>query len=139
MKSVIIRLVIGLVLLAVGLGIFLSTLDVYPYTGCYVYECSLCGKQWNEFVMLDDRVSCPNYAKVVNETTGKKEYVCRVKLCAVGVEDKKAVGNYIYVGKVIGPLIVNTVGGVLAIAGLFVMGITGYRYLLTRPKKSDED
>ena len=138
MKSVIIRIVIGVLLLAIGAAVFINTFDVYPFKGYHVYECSLCGYQWSELKPLEDRKTCPNFTKVEDPKTGKKVNVCKKKLCAEGVEDKKAEGNYLLVGNNTKGLIINTAGGVSAIAGLSLLLYTGWRALMNKPSKKED-
>ena len=139
MKSVIIRIVVGVLLLAIGAAVFISTFGIYPFKGYHVYECSLCGQQWSELVKLEDRKTCPNFNKVEDPKTGKKVNVCKKKLCAEGVEDKKAEGNYLLVGNNTQQLVINTVGGISAITGLSLLLYTGWRALMNKPSKKDED
>lgn len=65
MKSVIIRLIAGLLLLVIGAVIFLNTFDIYPFKGYHVYKCSLCEYEWQVLQPLStdpkERVSCPNF------------------------------------------------------------------------------
>lgn len=73
MKSVIIRLVAGLLLLVIGAAIFLNTFDIYPFKGYHVYQCSLCNYEWQELQALPtdpkERITCPNFgARVYNAT-----------------------------------------------------------------------
>lgn len=139
MKSVIIRLVAGLLLLVVGAAIFINTIDIYPFKGYHVYECSLCGHQWCELTELEDRVTCKNYSKIEDPETGKKVNACKKKLCAVGVEDKKAEGNYLLVGNLTKELAINTAGGVMGIAGFALIAYTGWRALMDKPSKKDDE
>ena len=139
MKSVIVRIVVGVLLLAIGATVFVSTFNIYPFKGYHVYEGSLCGQQWSELVKLEDRKTCPNFTKVEDPKTGKKVNVCKKKLCAEGVEDKKAEGNYLLVGNNTQQLVINTVGGISAITGLSLLLYTGWRALMNKPSKKDED
>ena len=139
MKSVIIRLIAGLLLLVVGAAIFINTFDIYPFKGYHVYECSLCGYQWSELKTLEGRFTCKNFTKVENPETGKKENVCKKKLCAIGVEDKKAEGNYVLIGNNTKPLIINTVGGVVGIAGFALIAYTGWRAAMNKNTKKAKD
>jgi len=139
MKSVIIRLIAGLLLLVVGTAIFINTMDIYPFKGYHIYECSLCGHQWSELKPLEDRKTCPNYTKVEDPKTGKKVNVCKKKLCAEGVDDKKAEGNYLLVGNATKELVINSAGGIMGIAGAALILYTGWRALMDKPSKKDKD
>ena len=110
----------------------------------YVNTCGTCGNSWEG----DDQVNLlvPNFCPHCNDYTiyeSQKLKVVKGTSCSkvlrpVGAKLRTGQDYFLYVGKVQDKLIINTVGGVLAVAGFALIAFTGYRTMLKKPSKKED-